>query len=153
MNILLTIIGEGNKINVYCVNDNASDWNGKLQYGIFETKGGYTLNETKDDSLPANASTVIASFDKAIYENAGYSNHGAFAVLKNNDLTVSQHKLFINKFKDIILAKPEITIQQKGDIAILSSPVFVCWVHVLILMENQTALIIALILFREYLTL
>jgi beta-mannosidase len=123
--ISVVLANEGNKINVYGVNDNTSDWNGKLQYGVFETKGGYTLNETKDVSLPANASTVIASFDRAIYENAGYSNHGAFAVLKNNEITMSQHKLFINKFKDIILAKPEITIQQKGDIAILSSPVFV----------------------------
>ncbi len=72
-----------------------------------------------------NASTVIASFDKAAYEKSGYSNHGAFAVLKKNDVTVSQHKLLINKFKDIAFVKPEITIQQNGKTAILTSPVFV----------------------------
>jgi beta-mannosidase len=123
--ISVVLADEGNKINVYGVNDNTSDWDGKLQYGIFETKGGYILNETKNVSLPANASTVIASFDKATYEKAGYSDHGAFAVLKKNDVTVSQHKLFMNKFKDIAFEKPDITIQQNGNTAILTSPVFV----------------------------
>jgi beta-mannosidase len=123
--ISVVLADEGNKINVYGVNDNASDWDGKLQYGIFETKGGYALNKTMNVSLPANASTVIASFDKATYEKAGYSDHGAFAVLKKNDETVSQHKLFLNKFKDIVFEKPDITIQYNGAKAILTSPVFV----------------------------
>ncbi len=83
------------------------------------------VNKTKNVSLPANASTVIASFDKATYEKAGYSDHGAFAVLKKNDETVSQHKLFLNKFKDIVFEKPDITIQHNGNMAIITSPVFV----------------------------
>jgi hypothetical protein len=83
------------------------------------------MKETKNISLPANASTVIASFDKAIYEKAGYTHHGAFAVLKNNEGTVSQHKLFLSKFKDMVLEKPDITMQQSGETAVLSSPVFV----------------------------
>jgi beta-mannosidase len=123
--ISVVLADEGNKINVYGVNDNPSDWNGKLQYGIFATQGGYVLNEAKDVSLPANASTILASFDKTTYEKAGYSDHGAFAVLKKNDVTVSQHKLLINKFKDISFAKPDISIQQKGNTAILTSSVFV----------------------------
>jgi len=123
--ITVVLAEEGNKINVYGVNDNATDWDGKLQYGIFKTKGGFVLNETMNVSLPANASSVIASFDKSTYEKAGYSDHGAFAVLKKNDITISQHKLLINKFKDIIFVKPEITIQQNGNTAILTSPVFV----------------------------
>jgi beta-mannosidase len=123
--ITVILAEEGNIINIYGVNDNPSDWEGKLQYGIFETKGGYVLNETKDVSLPANVSTVIASFDKTTYEKAGYSNHGAFAVLKKGDVTISQHKLLKNKFKDIVFVKPDITIKQIGNMATLTSPVFV----------------------------
>lgn len=123
--IAVVLAAEGNKINVYGVNDNASDWAGSLQFGIFNTGGGYEVDETKDVSLPANASTVIASFDRATYEKAGYSDHGAFAVLKKGDVTISQHKLLMNKFKEMVLEKPDISIQVKGNTAILSSNVFV----------------------------
>ncbi len=51
--ISVVLAEEGNKINVYGVNDNQSAWDGKLQYGIFETKGGYVMNETKNVSIPA----------------------------------------------------------------------------------------------------
>jgi beta-mannosidase len=123
--VSVVLADEGNMVNVYGVNDNPSDWDGKLQYGIFGTRGGYVINETKDVSLPANASTVIASFDKAAYEKAGYSDHGAFAVLKKGDVTFSQNKLLISKFKDIVFEKPDIKISQHGNTAILTSPVFV----------------------------
>jgi beta-mannosidase len=83
------------------------------------------LNKTKNVLLPANASTVIASFDKTTYEKAGYSDHGAFAVLRKDDVTVSQHKLLMNKFKDIVFEKPDITIKQNGNLATLTSNVFV----------------------------
>ena len=103
-----------------------TEWKGKLQYGVFETGGGYVINENNKVTLPANASTVIGSFDKSVYEKAGYTNHSAFAVLRNNDdIPISQHKMLMDKFKDIKLEKPKISIEQKGDYAILSSPVFV----------------------------
>lgn len=120
------VIAEVNdKINIYGINDNTSKWQGNLQYGIFETKGGFTLNKNSEVSLPANASTVIASFDKNEYEKTGYSNHGAFAVLKKNNVTVSQYKLLMSRFKDMKFEKPQISIIHKGEYAILTSPVFV----------------------------
>lgn len=121
----VVVAEEGDKINVYGINETVVEWKGKLQYGIFETKGGYVINKTKEVKLPANASTVIASFDRSAYEKAGYATHGAFAVLKNNDVPVSQYKMLMEKFKDMKLEKPQITIEQKGDYAILTSPVFV----------------------------
>ena len=123
--VSVVVAEEGDKINVYGINDRVTDWKGNLQYGIFETKGGYILNKNKEVTLPANASTVIASFEKSSYEKAGYSDHGAFAVLKNNDIPVSQYKLLMDKFKEIKLDKPQISISQKGGYAILISPVFV----------------------------
>ena len=83
------------------------------------------MNENKEVILPANASTVIASFDASAFEKAGYDNHGAFAVLKNNDIPVSQYKMLMNKFRDIKLGKPQISIQYKDEYAVLNSSVFV----------------------------
>ncbi|MHB9056865.1 MAG: glycoside hydrolase family 2 protein [Paludibacteraceae bacterium] len=122
----VVIAEDGNKINVYGINDGLSEWKGKLQYGIFKNKGGYLINDNKEVSLPANASTVIASFDKSVYEKAGYTTNGAFAVLRNLDnLPVSQYKMLMAKFKDIVFEKPQISIEQKNGYAILTSPVFV----------------------------
>jgi beta-mannosidase len=123
LNVVVAV--EGTKVNVYGINDTGEEWKGKLQYGIFETKGGFVINESKQVSLPANASTVVASFDKSIYEKAGYTNHGAFAVLRDNDFPVSQYKMLMVKFKDLKLEKPQISIQYKWDYAILTSTVFV----------------------------
>ncbi len=123
--VTVVVAEDGNQINVYGINDNPLEWKGLLQYGIFNTSGGFVLNESKKVSIPANASTIIASFDKTTYEKAGFTKHGAFAVLKNNDIPVSQYKLLLCKFKEFGFQKPEIKIQQKGDYTIFTSPVFV----------------------------
>jgi hypothetical protein len=83
------------------------------------------MNENKEVLLPGNASTIIASFDKIIYEKSGYSTHGAFAVLKSNDIPISQYKMLMKKFRDLKLEKPQISIQYKDEYAVLNSSVFV----------------------------
>jgi len=116
---------EGNKINIYGINEKQQPWKGKLQYGLFETSGKYPVNELKNVTLPPNASTIIASFDKDAFEKAGIKNHGAFAVLKDKEKIISRHRLFRTRFKDLILQKPQVSIKYDGDKAILTSPVYV----------------------------
>jgi beta-mannosidase len=121
----VVIAEENDKINFYGINDSNKPWTGNLQYGLFKTTGGYTLNEAKKVTLPPNTSSVIASFDKSVYDKAGYTGHGAFAVLRKNEVPVSQYKLLLEKFKNLELEKPEIRIEYKDGYAVLSSPVFV----------------------------
>ncbi len=123
--ICAVVAEEGNKINIYGVNDKQQPWKGKLQYGLFETSGKSSFNESKNVTLPPNTSTIIASFEKDIFEKAGYKNHGAFAVLEDKGAIISQHRLFLAKFKDLVLQKPQISIKQSGDKAVLTSPVYV----------------------------
>jgi len=123
--VSVVVAEDNDQINVYGINDKVSLWKGNLQYGIFDTKGGFTVNKNKAVSLPANTSTVIASFDKSELEKAGYSDHCAFAVLKQNDMPISQYKMFKDKFKDVKFEKSQISIKQNADYAILSSPVYV----------------------------
>jgi len=75
--------------------------------------------------LPPNASTLIASFDKSILEKKGLNEHGAFAVLKRKGVNVSQHRLFLSKFKDLSFLPPEINIETEEDHTRISSPVYV----------------------------
>ena len=123
--VTAVITEENNKINIYGINEKAQEWRGEIQYGIFDTNGPYSLNKSGKVILPSNASTLIASCDKADLLKAGIKNHGAFAVLKDKGIIISQNRLFLARFKDLELKKPEISIQQDADRAILTSPAFV----------------------------
>ena len=121
----VVVAEEGNKISIYGINDKQQPWKGKLQYGLFETGGKLPVNESKNVTLPPNASTLIASFEKSVFEKEGIKNHGAFAVLKENDTIISQYRLFLARFKDLALLKPQVSIRQSGDKAIITSTVYV----------------------------
>jgi beta-mannosidase len=123
--VCVVVAEEGNKINIYGINEKQEAWKGKLQYGLFETSGKYPVNFSKDVSLPPNTSTIIASFEKDAFKKAGYKNHGAFAVLKDKETVISQHRLFLARFKDLVLLKPQVSIKQSGDKAIITSSVYV----------------------------
>ena len=123
--VAVVVTAENDKINVYGINENQEKWKGKLQYGVFNTDGKLPFDKIKEVTLQPNASTLIASFDKNIFEKAGFENSGAFAVLEKDNANIAQHRLFLSRFKDITFLKPEINIDIKGDYAILSSPVFV----------------------------
>ena len=123
--ISVVVTTENDKVNVYGINEKQEKWEGQLQFGIFNTDGKMPLNDTKDIALPINASTLIASFDKSVFDKAGIDKSGAFAVLKKGNENVAQHRLFISRFKDISFSNPHIkTKKEKGKI-ILTSDVFV----------------------------
>jgi hypothetical protein len=92
---------------------------------LFGINGEYPFCEHKNVSLPPNSSTLIASFEKSAFEKAGFKDHGAFALLKDKETMVSQHRLFLTKFKEMNLPKPQISIRKSDDKMILVSPVFV----------------------------
>jgi beta-mannosidase len=123
--VAVVVTAENDKINVYGINENQEKWKGKLQYGVFNTDGKLPFNKTINTTLQPNSSTLIATFDKIIFEKADFDKSGAFAVLEKDNANIAQHRLFLSRFKDITLLKPEINIDIKGDYAILSSPVFV----------------------------
>ncbi|MGV8136988.1 MAG: glycoside hydrolase family 2 protein [Mangrovibacterium sp.] len=123
--ICVVVAEEGNNINIYGINEKQQPWKGKLQYGLFSTSGKFPVNELKNVTLLPNTSTVIASFDKSAFVKAGIKNHGAFAVLKDNETIISQHRLFLARFKDLALQKPRLSIKQSGDKTIITSPVYV----------------------------
>jgi beta-mannosidase len=123
--ICVVVAEEGNNINVYGINEKQETWKGRLEYGLFETSGKLPVNKFENVILPPNSSKIIASFDKNIFIQAGIKNHGAFAVLRDKETVISQHRLFLSRFKDIVLLKPDISIKQSGNKAFITSPVYV----------------------------
>lgn len=123
--INIVVAEEDNKINIYGINERQETWKGKLQYGLFETNGKFPLRINKNITLPPNKSTIIASFEKGVFERAGVKNHGAFAILRDGERIISQHRLFLAKFKDLVLQKADISLIQRGTKFTISSPVYV----------------------------
>ncbi|HBE42713.1 MAG TPA: hypothetical protein DDW27_16220 [Bacteroidales bacterium] len=123
--ICVVVAEEGNKINIYGINEKQESWKGRLLYGLFETSGKLPVNKSENVVLPPNSSKIIASFDKNLFIQAGIKSHGAFAVLKNNENVISQHRLFLARFKDLVLLRPDISIKQSGSKVIITSPVYV----------------------------
>lgn len=123
--ICVVVTEEGDNINIYGINEKPQQWEGNLQYGLFETSGKFPLSEVKNITLPPNSSTVIASFDKSVFSNAGIKNHGAFALLKHEKTIVAQNRLFLAKFKELELTKPQISIKYSNEKAIITAPAYV----------------------------
>jgi beta-mannosidase len=123
--VTVVVADEGRDIVVYGINDGTAEWKGKVRYGLFETHGRMVLDESADANLPSNQSVRLASFDKAVFEQAGIRRHGAFAVLERDGAPVAQYRLFLAKFVDMEFDKPAISIKTDGDKAVFSSPFFV----------------------------
>ncbi len=123
--ISVVVTAENDKINVYGINETREKWKGKLQYGVFHTDGKLPFNKTINATLQPNASTLIATFDKTIFEKADFDKSGAFAVLLKENENIAQHRMFLSKFKDITFLKPDIKTETKDGGIIFTSSAFV----------------------------
>jgi beta-mannosidase len=124
--VTVVVAHEGDSINVYGVNDAIYAWKGDVVFGYFGTRGGIPDSSRTAVELPATQSVKLASFPTAKLHQAGINDHGAFAVLQNQDgEPVARHKLFLARYKDLILEQPDVSMQRQGDKLKLSSEVFV----------------------------
>jgi beta-mannosidase len=114
---------EDDKVRVFGVNEGPA-WAGEVRYGLFALTGGYPLDESRVVALPANASTLLAEFDAAVWEKLGHTTHGAFAILSANGAEVARDRLFMPYFKEMHWPDAEVTVRRAGGKAIFESAVF-----------------------------
>ncbi|WP_319586256.1 sugar-binding domain-containing protein [uncultured Desulfobulbus sp.] len=116
---------DGDVVKIFGVNDTLETWQGKAVYGIFQMAGGLPINKSVDVTLVPNAAIVIDEISLADWKAIGEDVSGVFGILYKDGEPVSQNRLFVTKFKDLKWAKPEVSIERRGDKAIFRSPVFV----------------------------
>jgi beta-mannosidase len=114
----------GDEVFVYGINDTDGAFKGTLRYGLFCLAGDRPLDQQISVDLKANASTLLAKFDKSQWEKLGLSNAGAFAVLMEDGKSVAQHRLFLKRFKDLVFVEPKIEMTASGDSLTLRSGTF-----------------------------
>jgi beta-mannosidase len=122
--IAVVVAEEGGAVTVYGINDTADEWSGELRYGLFALAGGLPLDRRTTATLPANASTPLARFGRGQWEALGLRRTGAFAVLLAQGRMIAQHRLFLERFKDLAFAPPRIALTAQGERLTLLSDAF-----------------------------
>ena len=67
---------------------------------------------------------MLASVDRGKWQQMGTTAVGAFAVLSKDGQMISQHRLFVERFKDLKFVEPKIELSVKNGMLTLSSKVF-----------------------------
>lgn len=116
---------DGDVVRVFGVNDTPDEWRGEVRFGLFKLDGGLPADETRAVILPPNASSVIGEMPLSLWEKIGRDSAGAFALLASGGKIVAQNRVFIERFKNLKFAPPEIKVERRGDTAVFSSPTFV----------------------------
>jgi beta-mannosidase len=119
--VTVVVAEEGGEVTVYGVNDTPQDWAVELRSGLFTLAGTLPLDESRFVTLPANASTPLARFPRAQWEQRGLERSGAFAVLMKDGRVHAQHRLFLARFKDLAFASPQIAMAvERGQLTLVS---------------------------------
>ncbi|NLO74875.1 MAG: hypothetical protein GX100_12300, partial [candidate division WS1 bacterium] len=123
--VTVVVASEGDTVAVFGVNDTPEPWSGEVRYGLFLLAGSLPLDETLPVDLPANASTKVAEFPRAEWEKLGFNKSGAFAVLLQEGRPLAQHRLFLERFRDLEFAPPQLDFSLEGETLTFNSPAFV----------------------------
>ncbi len=106
--VTVVVAEEGGEVTIYGVNDTPTAWTGQVRFGIFSLAGGLPRDETHKVTLEPNASTPLGTFPRAKWERVGLKTSGAFGVLLDGGKPIAQHRLFLERFKDLSFAEPRI---------------------------------------------
>ena len=104
----------GNEVVVYVVNDYPTERRATLRYGLFALAGGRPLDESMTVLCPPDAALPVVRWPLALWDQAGRATHGAFALLSAEDGTVSTHRLFRERFRDLSWVEPRIRLSREA---------------------------------------
>lgn len=140
--ITVVVAREDDQVKIFGVNDTPAEFRADLQWGLFTLKGRRPIDQSTPVTLSPNASTLLATMPFAPWQELGTRHSGAFAVLWKEKppvppatahrplptahyAPIAQHRLFLERFKDLTFAEPKIRLHRRGPRLTLSSDVFV----------------------------
>jgi beta-mannosidase len=123
--ITVVVADRNDEVIVFGINDTDEPWAGQLRYGLFNLDGGLPMDQRASVQIHANASTPIATIAKSQWQKLSLHRTGAFAVLEQAGDLIAQHRLFVERFKTLSFAQPDIDLSLSGNTLRLTSDVFV----------------------------
>jgi beta-mannosidase len=122
--VTVVVAEEGDEVCVFGVNDTPHPWSGEVRYGFFNLAGGLPVDQCTTVELAPNASTLLGKLPRAEWEKLDTKKSGAFAVLMQDGRLIAQHRLFVERFKDLAFATADIAIHLDNGQLTLTSDVF-----------------------------
>ncbi|MCX7800654.1 MAG: hypothetical protein N2109_09960 [Fimbriimonadales bacterium] len=111
--VAVVVADEGDRFGVYGVNDTNRPAIGGLRAGVFRLAGAAFASEELPVELPPNASTRLTEVAAEDLERVGVRHGGVAAVLRLQDGTTLQHRLFRARFRELAFAEPSIRVAER----------------------------------------
>jgi beta-mannosidase len=122
--VTVVAVADDEEVVIYGVNDSPREFSGELRYGLFLLAGGLPVDSRCRVTLPANASTPVARFARSEWKRVDAAKSGAFAALYDGKRLVAQHRLFVERFKDLQFVEPKISLVRRDGMLTISSNEF-----------------------------
>jgi len=117
--VTLVAAAEEDEVVVYGINDSPEPFSGDLTCGVFLLAGDMPVNHARRVELPPNSATALARFARQTWSKVGLKKAGAFAVLRQGERLVAQHRLFVERFKDLQFVEPKVSLTRKDGLLTL----------------------------------
>ncbi len=135
--ISVVVVNENDRVEVFGINDTPQAVTATLRFGLFSLAGEYTVDESAQVTLRANASTPIGSFPADRWTDPQSS--AAFAMLHDaNGQLLARNRLLLPLFRDIEWPTSQPTVRVENGRAIFQSENF-AW-NVCLDLDGETPL-------------
>lgn len=106
------------------VNDMPQTAERRVRWGLFAMHGGRPIEQESSVTAAANAVTTVGTIPLSEWDRLGRDAHGAFAILADERGTISQHRLFRTRFRELRLAAPQVQCERDAGQLRLRSDAF-----------------------------
>ncbi|MFC4777048.1 glycoside hydrolase family 2 protein [Paenibacillus sp. GCM10023252] len=111
--IRLVLTLEQSRVVIYGVNDTMEPLQGSLSYGIMTWDGDRPYMEETSVLLQPNASTILASFDAAAWEQEGGLSSAAHATLLNEGTIAARNRLILPLYRELQWPSPKVEVTRE----------------------------------------
>lgn len=123
--VTVVVTCDESDVAVFGVNETSKPWSGELRCGLFALAGGLPRDQRLAVTLPPGAATLAARFPRSEWDALDRKRSGAFATLSQGGRTVAQHRLFVERFKDLAFVEPRIEMSSSRGELTLRADAFV----------------------------
>ena len=118
--VTVSVVRERETVTIYGINDGPS-LEAELHYGLVGVEGNYPLDQRARVTLAANASTPLAEFPAALWDQAGKTTHAGFARLLVGGKEIARNILILPMYSEIRWREARVAVTHTNGTATFTS--------------------------------